>query len=284
VTRLAVGLSLFFCFFLGRAGSAQAQMLQLDNPEGKTAVAPTVKNTTPEPTVDERPHALAVRARWVTVPGWELSPYTTAHTQLNGGFSFGAEYLYLMKNFDVVISLDYSWLNADSGNFLARNHIPATDTHFIAFDKLSSLSLDASIIGHWNLASWLEIRVGAGLGLGVVFGNIYQINSGGCNAMNLDDLSKCYPRNQNYHVNDPLPSDANMASWCEPDLRDSNKDTVASPCLRRVETYPMNARVVPVINTLLGFRARAHRNVYVHLETGWRLVGFYLGAGPEFRF
>ena len=51
----------------------------------------------------EPSHGLALRGRWVTVPGWELSPYTDAHTQLDAGYSVGLEYLYLRKGFDVEI-------------------------------------------------------------------------------------------------------------------------------------------------------------------------------------
>src|SRR5438309_6550593 len=70
------------------------------------------------------PHALAVRARWVTVPGWELGPYLTEHTQLYGGWSLGLEYLYRMSGFDVVVSVDYSWLNGDDGNYLGGGNPP----------------------------------------------------------------------------------------------------------------------------------------------------------------
>jgi hypothetical protein len=261
--------------------AAQAQMLQIDNAPAKpaTGAAPTTDD-------DTSPHSLALRARWVTVPGWQLSPYTDAHTQLNGGWSIGAEYLYRMRAFDVVISLDYSWLNPDSGNYLATNHDPATDTHFLNFDKLSSLSVDVSLIGHWNLTPWLELRAGGGLGIGGVFGNIYQItNNSGCTLGNASDTTKCYPRPIGpITVLDDATSQRLISGACNPDLSNSTKDTPGSPCYRRVDTYPMNVRVVPVLNAMLGFRFRAHRNVYIHLETGWRLVGWFLGAGPEFRF
>ena len=237
----------------------------------------------------EPSHGLALRGRWVTVPGWELSPYTDAHTQLDAGYSVGLEYLYLRKGFDVVVSVDYSWLNADNGNYLAKGHDPSTDTHFIAFDRLSAVSLDVSLIGHWNLTSWMELRLGAGLGVGVVLGNLYQINSNpSCTADNAGDLSTCYPKTAPprapYDVANPLPDKTDPSVYCSADLGDSKLDTAQSPCLRRVETYPLSGRVVPVLNALLGLRFRAHRNFYLHVEGGFRLVGFYLGAGPEFRF
>lgn len=287
---LSMALALCLCT---SASPAHAQMLSLpgEKPASSSSLPtqPTDPSAKPaDPTGEETgPHALAVRARWVTVPGWEIGPYTDAHTQLNGGWSVGLEYLYRMKSFDVVVSVDYSWLNADNGNFLAKGHDPSTDTHFIAFDGLSAISADVSLIGHWNLTRWLEIRVGGGLGIGVVLGNMYQITSSGCTLDNVNDPSKCYPRTQGrpaYNVSQPYPDQNSPAIYCNADLSDSKLDTANSPCLRRVETYPLSGRAVPVLNALLGFRFRAHKNVYVHAETGWRLVGFFLGAGPEFRF
>lgn len=280
--------------FFGFAATAEAQMLS-EPGKGSSALGPvsqTEPNAAPTPAArgDEglSPHSLALRARWLTVPGWSLDAFVDAHTQLNAGWSVGMEYLYraMGPHLDLVTSLDFSWLNADSGNYLGKGNDPAEKTHYIVFDKLSSLSLDASLIGHWNLTSWMEIRVGGGLGVGVVFGNIYQItNNSGCTLANANDPSSCYPRNVG-----PIPTFTDNtrrileSNACEPDLRDSTKDTVLSPCYRRADNYPFVGRVVPVLNTLLGFRFRAHRNVLFHLEAGWRLAAFYLGAGPEFRF
>lgn len=230
------------------------------------------------------PHALALRARWVTVPGWSIASFLTAHTQLNDGWSVGMEYLYRRAGFDVVLSVDYSWLEAASGNFLGKGNTAATETHFTRFDKLSSLSFDASLIGHWNLTSWLELRVGAGLGIGYVIGNIYQItNNSGCTDENAGDSTKCYPKNVGpIEKTDSATIDRLNAAGCPGD--NDTLDTPTSPCQRSTQTYPFNPRVVPVLNTLIGLRFKLQDHVYWHLDGGWRLVGFYVGGGPEFRF
>lgn len=248
----------------------------------------------------ESPHALALRARWVTVPAWSIKPYLETGTQLDGGWSVALEYLYRRSGFDVVISVDYSWLNAANGNYLGKGNNPDTETHYLHFGQLSGmvgnlsavekaplsvLSADVSLIGHWNVLPWLEIRAGGGLGLGGVFGNIYQITNNGCTLATAGDPSKCFPRGVG--AIDPQSPDTVSkleARRCDDNFVDGGRDTPSSPCLRKTDTYPLNVRVVPVINTLLGLRFRPHKNVYVHLEAGWRLVGFYLGGGPEFRF
>lgn len=235
----------------------------------------------------ESPHALALRARWVTLPGWALSPYLAAHTELNDGWGVGLEYLYRHSGFDVVVSLDYSSLQARDGNYLGATNNPATETHFVHFDKLSSLSIDVSLIGHWNLTSWMEFRFGAGLGAGYVFGEIYQItgNSAGCTADSAGDPSKCFPSKIGPITNSNPETISQLESMrCSPDFTDGGRDTPQSPCYRRTDVYPFNVRIVPVLNVLLGVRFKLYRHVYLHLDGGFRLAGFYAGGGPEFRF
>lgn len=235
----------------------------------------------------ESPHALALRARWVTLPGWALSPYLAAHTELNDGWGVGLEYLYRRSGFDVVVSVDYSSLQARDGNYLGSTNNPATETHFVHFDKLSSLSIDVSLIGHWNLTSWMELRFGAGLGAGYVFGEIYQItgNSAGCTADTAGDPSKCYPTKIGPITNSNPETISQLENIrCSPDFTDGGRDTPQSPCYRRTDVYPFSVRVVPVLNVLLGLRFKLQRHVYLHLDGGFRLAGFYAGGGPEFRF
>ncbi|HMU41080.1 MAG TPA: hypothetical protein PKE31_18890 [Pseudomonadota bacterium] len=288
--RLLAVLFLASLFFAKTPAFAQAVPESTQTATPLPSAAAPAQNTAPlfaKPEVipsKVSPHALALRARWVTVPGWSIATFVAAHSQLNTGWSVGMEYLYRRSGFDVVLSLDYSWLEADPGNFLGKGNNPATETHFLRFDKLSSLSFDAALIGHWNLTSWLEFRLGAGLGIGYVFGNIYQItNNSGCTEANAADSTKCYPQKVGPISNmDADTLDRLNAQGCPND--DSSLDTPKNPCVRSTQTYPFNARVVPVLNTTFGFRFKFHDHVYWHLDAGWRLVGFYVGGGPEFRF
>lgn len=250
-------------------------------PQPQSMLAPPATVARPE-----SPHALALRARWVTLPGWALSPYLAAHTELNDGWGVGLEYLYRRSGFDVVISLDYSSLSARDGNYLGKTNDPATETHFLHFANLSSLSIDVSLIGHWNLTSWMELRFGAGLGAGYVFGEIYQITgNSNCTADTAGDPSKCYPTRIGPTAK-TTPELVNQleAARCSPDFTDGGRDSAQSPCYRRTDVYPFNVRIVPVLNVLLGLRFRLQRHVYLHLDGGFRLAGFYAGGGPEFRF
>lgn len=281
-----LGLGLFALITLGALlGTSVAAHAQ--EPLAATTTQPLMLQAPPQA---ESPHALGLRARWVTVPGWSLATFLQQNTQLNDGWSVGLSYVYRRPGFDVVVSADYSWLQAQSGNFLGKSNDPATETHFTHFDKLSSLSVDVSLIGHWNLSRWAEFRFGAGLGAGYVFGEIYQItNNSGCTEENAGDLSRCYPKNIGAINNSAgRPDSATIKKLedarCSPDFTDGGRDTPGSPCYRRTDTYPFNVRIVPVLNVQLGLRFKLQRHVYLNIDGGWRLVGFFLGGGPEFRF
>lgn len=263
----------------------------------ETTSAPAAATSAPLIPVAERPdagpsnHGLGLRARWVTVPGWSLAPYLAQGTGLDAGWSVAASYVYYKPSFDVVVSLDYSSLSARNGNFLGKGNDPATENHFLVFDGLSSLSADVSLVGHWNILPWMEFRLGGGLGIGGVFGDIYQItNNSGCTAENGGDPTKCYPKTAAgkpvgpiNDVNDPATLDKLRAGACA--NGDSTLDTPGNPCFRKTTTYPLgSARVVPVINAVFGFRFKLARHAYLNVDAGWRLVGFFAGAGPEFRF
>lgn len=251
---------------------------------------PVAKTETPI----EGPHGLALRARWLTVPGWSLGPYLQQHTQMDAGWSVALSYLYRRTGYDVVISLDYSSLPATNGNYLgAGNKAENGETHFLVFDGLSSLSADVSLIGHWNVLPYLELRAGGGLGVGGVFGDIYQITNSAslCTAANAGDPSKCYPQRKGQEaawtpindVNDPATLERLRNNACAGG--DGTLDTPNNPCYRKTTTYPLGGvRVVPVINAVIGMRFKLYNHVYLNLDGGWRLVGFFAGGGPEFHF
>ncbi|HEY1587548.1 MAG TPA: hypothetical protein VGH63_17745, partial [Polyangia bacterium] len=121
------------------------------------------------PPADVGTHQLGVRARYIFVTKAMLGLYfaNNTGTQMNS-WSVGMEYVYRKpgKSYDIVTSLDFSWLNVDDGNFLGSGHDPATDTHYTQFKNLSFISADVSIIGFHKFAPWFELRYGGGLGIG----------------------------------------------------------------------------------------------------------------------
>lgn len=104
IALFALSLSLAF------ASSAQAQTEPATAAQTQVGMptqnnAPLFSDPVRQPS-EVTPHALALRARWVTVPGWSIGAFLDAHTQLNDGWSVGLEYLYRRAGFDVVLSVD----------------------------------------------------------------------------------------------------------------------------------------------------------------------------------
>jgi len=141
-------------------------------------------------------HQLGVRARYIFVTKAMLSPYFDANTgtQMNS-WSVGLEYVYRKpgKHYDIVTSLDFSWLNVDDGNYLGSGHDPSLDTHYTQFKNLSFISADVSFIGWHKFTDWFELRYGGGLGIGYVPGDVLITTNAGCTAANARDTTTCHP-------------------------------------------------------------------------------------------
>jgi hypothetical protein len=145
-----------------------------------------------------------------------------------------------------------------------------------------------SLVGRWNITPWLEFRLGGGLGIGGVFGNVYLItDNSGCTAANANDPSKCYPKVTGVSTGGLNPKDPNTVGILQNAAcpgGNTSLDTVQNPCYRASNTYPFNVRVIPVLNSLIGLRFKVQRHIFIHVEGGFRLAGFYAGGGPEYRF
>jgi hypothetical protein len=201
-----------------------------------------------------------------------FAPYLDAATQMNS-LSVAAEFIYHRRNYDVVTSLDFSWLPVDDGNFLASGHDPSLDTHYTQFRGLSFLSADVSIIGHYDVTKWFQIRGGAGLGVGVVFGDVLLTNdSPACTRQNASSFAACHPLG----IDPTRP--------IEPQLQatESNPgtDTAQSP-KRHVSSDKPPA--MAVVNIVVGARFKLPHKLSVQVELGFR-DAMFVGVGAHYAF
>ncbi len=223
-------------------------------------------------------HSLGAYARYLFVTNLMLKPYLEASTPLNG-FAVGLQYLRRYAHFDVVTTLDFSWLSLSDGNWLAKGNDPALDTKYVQFNKLSFISADVAIVGHHAFNNWLEIRGGAGLGLGVVLGDVLTTNNSNtvCNKDNAGDTSRCYPVSPTagpIYLNQPDTEQKLKAT------EDSSRiDTAQNPHRKSSNKPP----VMAVLNIMLGLNFRLHKHVSVQVEMGFR-DAMYAGAGAQYHF
>ena len=223
-------------------------------------------------------HQLGVRARYIFVTKAMLSPYFAANTgtQMNS-WSLGLEYVYRKpgKSYDIVTSLDFSWLAVDDGNYLGSGHDPSLDTHYTQFRNLSFISADVSIIGFHKFTDWFELRYGGGLGIGYVPGDVLITTNAGCNAANANDTTKCFPLVTGPIVGKPTPQQEAALKASE----NGGTDTAASPHRHSGDKPP----VMGVVNILVGFRFYPTKHLAVTADIGFR-DAMFVGAGVHYLF
>jgi hypothetical protein len=229
-------------------------------------------------------HAMGVYAHYLFVTELMLKPYLQSATSLNS-FAVGLQYIHRYTHFDVVTSLDFSWLVMNDGNWLANGNDASLDTKFVQFDKLSFLSADVAIIGHYAFNNWLELRGGAGLGLGVVFGDVLVTNNSNnvCNKDTFSDTSKCYPivngadPNPANHMPIYLNNNPNREAQLKATEDSSREDTAQNPHRERGNKPP----VMAVVNIMMALNFRLHKHVSAQVELGFRDAMF---AGADFQY
>jgi hypothetical protein len=251
----------------------------------RAGVEPTPPGQEPTPPGGEPPktvnlnlpqkYALGARVRYLFAPGSFFAPYLQQYTEMNSA-SVGLEFIYRKDTYDVVTSLDFSYLNVDDGNWLANGHDPSLDTHYVQFRDLSFLSVDVSVIGHhtWAAIPWFELRYGAGVGLGVVLGDVLLTNnSSACTTQNAGDIKACHP--QGVDLTSPN-REAQLKATESPNA----VDTAQTPHRHSSsDKWP----AAPVINILIGAMFRVHPHVTINVELGFRDAMFF-GAGVHYWF
>jgi hypothetical protein len=200
-----------------------------------------------------------------------------AGTSLNSA-SVGAEFGYRRSTFDVVTSLDFSFLGLPDGNYLGDGKDPMLDTHYTQFRNFNMLSADVSLIWHKEILPWLELRSGAGLGLGVMFGSILLTNNcTQCTAQNAGNTAQCYPVSPTVGpimLNQPDTEGKLKAT------ETGAKDTAQDPHRHKSsDVWP----VYPVLNVLFGARFKVHRHAAITAEMGFR-DAFFVGVGGHYLF
>jgi hypothetical protein len=227
---------------------------------------------------DEEPkYALGARVRGVWMTPAMLSPYVQTTSGLQS-FAGGAEFIVRKPTYDVVTSLDLTFLSLTDGNFLGNGHDPSQDTHYVqfgSFGQLTFLSADVSILGHTALGRFVELRYGAGVGLGLVIGDVLIINNGRqCTSQNYSDLSKCYPHTPDGRVDIPLgrpDTEAKLKATEQPGVVDLADD----PHRHATNNKPP---VMVVLNIQAGLRVKVHRHLAFDLDVGFRDAIFFGGA------
>lgn len=221
---------------------------------------------------DDWKNAIGVYGRYLFVTAAMLHPYLTHATSLNS-YAVGLTYTRRFEHFDIVTTLDFSWMSPQNGNYLSGSGDPTVDTHYTQFDKLSMLSADVAIIGHHAFNNWLELRGGAGLGVGAVFGAVYTTNDSNqvCTKANAGNIHECYPISNGTPI--PLGTPQTNAQLAK--TQGPGDDTAQDPHRKKFALPAMG-----VIDIMMALNFRLHRYAALQVELGFRDAMF---AGLQFQ-
>jgi len=210
------------------------------------------------------------------VPTWFLNAFLNHSTPLNS-ISLGGQFIRRKGNFDLIASVNFGFYSPRDGNYMGKNKSYDIDVDYLQFRNLNLLSFEVAFVWHHNFTEWLSLVYGAGLGLGVVLGDIYRISAGGgtegrgkCTPENAENIDECYP----------LGMDTSRREEWLSQHSCNTEDTVDNPCLYpEKDVWP----VIPMVHLLVGLNFKISEQFSVRVDGGWH-DAFYVGATSHYFF
>jgi hypothetical protein len=220
-------------------------------------------------------YGVGARLRWVSVPAWMLNLFTKKNVPLSS-WAAAAEFFRRKGEFDFIVSVGFQSLSPGDGNWLGRGHDASIDTDYVQFNGLGFWGVDASFVWHTYFNDWVGLHYGAGLGLGIVTGQMLRTSNGsGCTEANAGDVTKCHPVGIQCMAGTGCDSNAIGALGPGPD----------DPANPHRFVDPNVPPVLPIVNVLVGvdFRLPHVRGWEAKIEGGF-YDAFFLGGGVGYTF
>jgi len=196
-----------------------------------------------------------LRVRANNVPTW-LTELFVEHSTPMTSAGFGVEAVRRRGDFDIAFGLEYENVSPDNGYWLENGGMlnPA-DLDWVEFDSLAIIGVDATFAWHTQITPMFQLRYGAGIGVAVVLGDVFQYEGtcpGGASVSDLDD-----------------PGSPNAAGcFYTPGTRAKSNDVPPA---------------VPIVHGFLGLRIKLTDKININVDGGFRDM-FYLGLGTQFIF
>ncbi|MEM9463421.1 MAG: hypothetical protein AAGF11_55275 [Myxococcota bacterium] len=277
-----------------------------------------------------RRHGIGAHGGITIIPTWLLSNWLATHTnalcrgkigsfasdrgltQQDGcNFYVGGHYIYRFSRvLDVTASVQYQRARVPEGLWLDKARFNGAAGAVDAADytqvDLGLLAMEVDFIARAPIVVTKDVEFGigggGGLGLGVVFGGIFQTplgvdpagfsngqrTEGTCETLeDLGDLTRCTPRWDAGPAGDTPPPDPSELSNPNPDLFANCTSTECNESDLRAFGYRREQGgvppVIPVVNLILSARVIIKDLVGITVNGGWN-TGFYFGGGLQFFF
>lgn len=217
-------------------------------------------------------YGLAWRLRWVSVPKWMLNLFTKKNVPLSS-YATAIEFFRRKGEFDFIMSLGYQNMSPPDGNWLGRGHDASIDTDFVQFKGLGFWSIDASFVWHSFFTDWFGMHYGAGLGLGIMRGQMLRTSNGGCTEGNAGNVADCHP------------TVCTSTSCTDAQLAPTQGTGVDDPTDSHRFVDPNVPPALPIVNVVVGvdFRLPRVRGWEAKLEGGF-YNAFFMGGGVGYTF
>lgn len=200
-------------------------------------------------------YGIGFRGRGHAIPPFALGLFYDEHPELTPREAFGFELIRRKENIDLKLSFEYAnYKGSPEGDFFlnAGDNIEETE---VVDNNLELFSADFSVIGNLKITSWFWFTYGAGLGAGLVRGELLRTDTFA-----------------------PDPANPEVRQRC------AGLQNPAANCLEVNVPEDRIPPVVPVLNMLLGMRFDLSNNVSFRVEGGLRTVSAFAGAGFDFVF
>jgi hypothetical protein len=170
-------------------------------PQAKRAPVVEAAPVVPVATMIIPPHyGGAFRARWITLPSWFLGMFTKANRPLSS-YGVGFEGVRRKRDaenpnrfWEISLGVGYQNMSPPDGNWLGNNHAANSDTDWVQFKNLGLWTVDLSVIQRQFFNDVIGVHYGAGLGLGIVQGDVLRTSSAGCTESNIGNSKACRPK------------------------------------------------------------------------------------------
>jgi hypothetical protein len=228
----------------GGASSARAQAALSDDDDDQPPpdTAPSVSAE-----ADKAHFGVGLRLREVFIPKGLIELFVERAAGGGNHLGYGLEVVRRKGNFEISLGFEYESLAAGDGVWIDKgDQIPTDDPDLVEFDNFGWVGADVSFIWQQELAKMVALRYGAGIGLGVILGDVLRTDY----HCTTDDVNSC--SNDTTGANQRTPEDA----------------------------IPP---VFPIINFLIGVQIRPTDNIAINIEGGLRTLPF-LGTTVAYYF
>ncbi len=205
------------------------------------------------------------RFRWIMIPEWFIKMFGVdakraseyeSSLPLISSVGGGAEFTYRKGGFDITAAVWYVNLGwKDPISFKGSDE--SGGSWEVISNDLQGILITADFIWSTSITDWVAITYGAGIGLGIPFGDIIRNEARQGDG---DEEEGVYP----------CDGEEDEDPWCSDDEEYG-------------VVYDIPTKIIPWINLLVGARFKPHRHVAIYVDGGFGL-GFQLGVRAGYIF